>query len=408
MVGQHHPGVAQGARGEGHHLDRVDPIGPVRMYVRVAAHVGQRDELGKATGERGLDLATVLAQLGRDPGQAEALVDLVFGGNRLHLAALHDLEALLREGQAALERHAAQGDVVLLAAGEVDQMATPSGRWADHQVDLGAVGQDDARLVGTGVEHVLNAGQRVERLDQAGRVVGGSQQVQVTDRGLAPSERSGRLDGTHPANLAQRVHQAGHQRIRVVQQQARAARGEPGHGAEDVLLRACRKPFEPPQGPALGGGPQRVDRVDPQLLVQLLDGPRPHPRDLQDLEQPTRHLGAHLVVVGQLPGGRQLGQLRAERGAGARDLWRVAGDEEVCDVIGPALNGVGHAAIGDRFVDDFAGDLEHVGDLVEDAGHLRVADDGGIGARDGAWTRHGRHSTGMKIGPTPGQGWAVC
>ena len=50
-------------------------------------------------------------------------------------------------GQAAVEGAAAQRDVVLLAAGEVDEVRAPRGGRADHEVDLRSVGEHDAALV---------------------------------------------------------------------------------------------------------------------------------------------------------------------------------------------------------------------------------------------------------------------
>ena len=97
------------------------------------------DERRQGAGQGGLDLAVALAKLGRDPGQAEALVDIGLLGIEQQLAGLDDLEALLRQRPAAVERHAAQRDVVVLVAGEVHEVRAPRRGRADHEVDARAV-----------------------------------------------------------------------------------------------------------------------------------------------------------------------------------------------------------------------------------------------------------------------------
>ena len=64
--------------------------------------------------------------------------------------------------------------------------------------------------------------------------------------------------------------------------------------------------------------------------------------------------------------------LNGERRAGARNLGRRASAIEGGHVVRPALDGIGHASVGDRLVDDLAENLEHVADLAEDTRDLRV------------------------------------
>ena len=129
VVGQDLVGVAARAGGLGHDLDRVMAVGPVGMAVEVAAQVGQVDEGRQPAGQRRLDLAGVLAQLGLDERQAEERVRLGLGGERpqlggvagQRLAVLADpQEALLGQAPALVAGHRPQPDVVLLGAGEVD------------------------------------------------------------------------------------------------------------------------------------------------------------------------------------------------------------------------------------------------------------------------------------------------
>ena len=67
--------VAQGAGGFGHLLERGAAVARDRVHVQIAADLGQFDQARQAALGGGLDLALVLAQLRRNPGQAESLVD---------------------------------------------------------------------------------------------------------------------------------------------------------------------------------------------------------------------------------------------------------------------------------------------------------------------------------------------
>ena len=81
MVGDGVVLVAARRRALEHLLERALAVGrPVRVRVQVAAHVAQLDELRQLAAPRRLELAAVLAQLGRDRLVAEELVDLVLLG----------------------------------------------------------------------------------------------------------------------------------------------------------------------------------------------------------------------------------------------------------------------------------------------------------------------------------------
>ena len=135
--------------------------------------------------------------------------------------------------------------------------------------------------------------------------------------------------------------------------------------------------------------PQALDRVDPERLVKRAHRPRPDTGHVEHLEHARGDLGLQLVV--REPSGLgELGQLRRQRGSGARDLRRLAASKKCGDVVRVALDDVGDATVCHRLVDDLAEDLEHVADLVEDACHLGVRDHRVAAARHGTWTRHWR------------------
>ncbi len=86
------------------------------MHVQVALQVGELDQSRQRALAGRLELAPVLAQLGRDPGVAEVLVDLLLVGSLERLVALDVKDAVLADREAAADRVLAQRDVVVLRA----------------------------------------------------------------------------------------------------------------------------------------------------------------------------------------------------------------------------------------------------------------------------------------------------
>jgi len=85
VVGDGDVGEAAGEGGFGHLADGVAAIGGVGVHVQVAADVGEGDERGEGVGGGHLELAAVLAHLGRDVVEVEGVVDglFAFGGDDL-------------------------------------------------------------------------------------------------------------------------------------------------------------------------------------------------------------------------------------------------------------------------------------------------------------------------------------
>ena len=79
MVGHRDVRVALVARAADHRGEGVAPIGPVRVRMEIALQVLDRDQDGQRVRERGVDLAVILAELGRDPIHAERGVDVLLG-----------------------------------------------------------------------------------------------------------------------------------------------------------------------------------------------------------------------------------------------------------------------------------------------------------------------------------------
>ncbi len=112
---------AAGPRRRGHR-PRCRPCRRSRSCACEGRRAGRRDRPGgEAPGHRSVDLAPILAQLGRDPLEAERFVDafLCLAGD--FLVAFDAEQAVLVQLEAQADRAVAQGDVVGLRAGEVLQ-----------------------------------------------------------------------------------------------------------------------------------------------------------------------------------------------------------------------------------------------------------------------------------------------
>ena len=86
--------------------------------MQIALQLPQLDQPGQLALTRGLDLAAVFAQLGRDERQTERAIHIGFGRTQ-GLAAVLAQQGMFAERQAARLSQLTQPDVVILAAGEV-------------------------------------------------------------------------------------------------------------------------------------------------------------------------------------------------------------------------------------------------------------------------------------------------
>src|SRR5271154_3970206 len=123
MVGDGDVFVAALMGGFGHFLKRRASVGFGGVHVEVATDVGEFHQVGQAPLGGGFDLAGVFAELGRDPGKAQLFVDLFFGRAGYAFVIVHvgndARERVFAESESHFQGALAEGDVVVLAAGEV-------------------------------------------------------------------------------------------------------------------------------------------------------------------------------------------------------------------------------------------------------------------------------------------------
>ena len=117
------------------------------MHLEVTADVGELDEVRETVLLGGFDLAGHFAQLRGDVIEAELGVDFLFGFSGYGLAALQRGQGVFVERPAHFVGAAAEGDVVLLRSGEIEQRGAEIFFAEKAQVDLQAAFEQDADFV---------------------------------------------------------------------------------------------------------------------------------------------------------------------------------------------------------------------------------------------------------------------
>ncbi len=207
------------------------------------------DELRQRSLARGLQLAGVLAQLGRDELVAEELVQLLLVPVGDRFVGLGVQDAVLGDREPAPLRLFAHGDVVVLRAREVlEEVAVALGR-NDAEVEAEPVPRDHGRLRPTARRHLDHPRQLGEVRDERFGIAGGRDDVDVAD-GLTPPPCAARfrhLDrGRVRTKLLDRLQQRGQRHA----EQRSCGAGlalRLGERTKDVLLASRPEPGQRPQ-----------------------------------------------------------------------------------------------------------------------------------------------------------------
>ena len=154
VVGDGDVAETAGEGGFGHVADGAGSVGLEGVHVEIAADVVAGDEGGQAAfgfaseaGGGGFELAAVLAEFGRDPGEIEGVVDVFFGFGSDDLVVFQAKQGVLGEGEATFDGALAEGDVVVLGAGEVLQGGAVGGAREEADVDLEVVAEGEGDFV---------------------------------------------------------------------------------------------------------------------------------------------------------------------------------------------------------------------------------------------------------------------
>jgi hypothetical protein len=240
----------------------------------MAAYPRHVDELRECVGFGGVDLAPILAELGRDEVHLERRVDLLLRQRGDLLTALlgaHPVEPVLVEKELSPKSEAAQPHVVFLRTREVEQGGAERPRGDDPQVDLQATVDDDRALRVSAREHALDGRGAGEDLEDRRGIVARHDDVDVADRFLVAPQAARDLDLRDAGLRAKVLHHPRRGRPRLMEKGAPRPLLERGDRAEDVLLGLrldLRELLEPV---VFRGFLELFDRGDLQMVV---DGAR--------------------------------------------------------------------------------------------------------------------------------------
>ncbi len=336
-----------------------------------APQVGELDESRKLAGFGGVDLAIALAELRRDPRQAERLEDLFLvlgaGGDGL---VVDGLEAPLAHAEPAAERAVAHGDVMLLGAREVMEREIELLGRNDAQVGLQAVLEAHAGLRLAMRGDFLDAGIGDEPIHDRLRLRRGHEEVEVA-HGLAGATE--RTSGFGERDLGQ-CAQADENRLRDGGSFVPAVTLAVGDAVldafENLILRLGAEALELGDRAGFANLLQLrkiFDREQRPKSTHLL---RSEARDLHHFQQARRDGSLELLMEGQDAVATKRGNLIDQSFAQAGDVRELASVDEFAEVLGHVLQDAGSGGVGADLERIFPGQLHERGDLVEDGGDV--------------------------------------
>ncbi len=337
VIRDRHVLVAERAARLHHVVQRVLAVGLLRVTVQVAADIVELDEIRQRAVLGRLDLAAVLAQLGRDPGHVQPMIERLLVLRREQTIALHD--AVLVHLPAALPGTAAHGDVVLLGACEVQKRRAEALRLDEAQVHTQPARELHRDLFRAPAQDTVYGRVAGDRLGGLGAVARTDDDVEIADRLLAPAQASGQLPALDALDAVQMAPEGFRMLRGRLQRQPVRVRGLLGDAAQDVLLRARAEVRHLAHTALLAGFTQLVEAVDAERVVELLGLACAEAPDAHDLGQPARRARAQLVetltvpvreqrldILGDaLPDVRQLGEVLAF-GYEVGEARRILGD----------------------------------------------------------------------------------
>src|ERR1039457_4233588 len=379
VVGDGDVFVAALARRLGHFFQRGAAISLGGVHVQVAADVAQFHQLGKASLLRGFDFAGVLAQFGRDPRQAQRLVDAFLGLAGHAGIARHAEQAVLAQLQPHLHGARANGDVVVLAAREVLHGGAEVLRQQRAHVHLQAFAAHfGAGLIPAAPQplpHPRVGDKLVERVGGRGAR---HQQIEIAHR-LAPAPQAARRGhGIHARHPAQEFAKFFGHAFGIAQQIASGALAIPGDGAQYLLLQLGAHAGQRAQLLLLAEALQFVGGRDVEVLEDERDTLGAKALDLEEFQSGGREFCEQQVAALAGTAFGDFGEHHGEALADSRNVGdlalRVA--QDIGDAFRVAFHGGSAVAIAANAKRIFGGDLHQIGGFPQHARDFLVLQTG--------------------------------
>ena len=169
-------------------------VAPFRVDMEVALDILDGNKLRQFTISRRLYLAPVFSHFRRHILQAEYFINILFLFSAEFLVVMHPKNSVLVDREPSLHRHLAQANVVLLAAGKVNECRAIRFFLNYSQVHLKSFRNDDARLGRAMHEDILHLRKLYEDLHHFFRIVGHGKDVDILYGIFPSSQASGDID----------------------------------------------------------------------------------------------------------------------------------------------------------------------------------------------------------------------
>ena len=241
---------------------------------------------GKAAFLGSFDLACILAQLRRNPRQADRLVHARLGSARDFEIVFHAEQSVLAELQPHPHGASADRDVVILAPGEIlHGRAEGVGRQRAH-VHLQALVPDfRAGFVGALCQHLSHARIGQEAFERGGGLRPRHQQIQIAHRLASPPQTAGRSDHIDAGHLPQILDQFGSHGLGVTEQIAAATLAISRDRPQHLLFELSAHARQPAELLLLAELLQFIDGADVKMFEDQRDALRTQSLNLQEFKR---------------------------------------------------------------------------------------------------------------------------
>ena len=279
-------------------------------------------------------------------------------------------ETVFVEAQAARDGPLAHDDVVLLAAGEVGEREGILGVAHHAQVGLNAALDYHAGLGVALRADAEDAGLRDEELDDLGGLARGDEEINIADGFLPATQTAGGAAPRDIGMLAEAFENGlcdGEGFVEVVLAGELALEGD---AFENLRLRLFTEAVEHSDLAGFARGFEGFDGVHAEFVVELLHLLWTERGDAEHLDEAGRDGGFQLVVVGELAGGDELGDLVHERVAEALEFAEALLGDEFLQWLGQALQRACGVVVGAGLEGVLALEFQQRANLGEHGGDL--------------------------------------
>lgn len=247
MIGDAQILQAKLVSGLGHLFQAGRAVAPGRVAMEGAEQITRLDEPGQMVLGGGEDFAGVLTQFGLNVIELQSPVDVGFVLARQRGVSRNVKQLVFIQLETILNGPLPQGDVVLLAAGEVVESEGKLGIGNDTQVgvhDNLVHGQNDARFGLAMSGNALYRRELDEGVHDGAGILGADEKVDVLDRLTPPSQLAAQFQANDAGTFSQGIEQVLGEGQGLIEPDPFARLADESDAFKNLLLRLGPKSFE--------------------------------------------------------------------------------------------------------------------------------------------------------------------